>query len=181
MKKLLITVLSVVLCLSLVACGGAKTETSTDITPDVDAASVGGQHWAAFVAAKEANPAATAEELANTLISLEINQFMGMAMPMEVGAEYFPGFDNATITGYTSAANFMPMIGSIAYVGYVFELEEGADVAAFVQNLTDNANPRWNICVQADQTVVGSVGNTVFFLMCPASYDMPAEEGGMAL
>ena len=180
MKKLLIAVLSVVLCLSLVACGGTKADI-TGITPDVDATSVGGQHWAAFVAAKEANPAATAEELANTLISLEINQFMGMATPMEVGAEYFPGFDNYAITGYTSAANFMPMIGSIAYVGYIFELEEGADVAAFVQNLTDNANPRWNICVQADQTVAGSVGNTVFFLMCPASYDMPTEEGGMAL
>ena len=179
MKKLLTLVLSIVLCVSLVACGGKK---STDIIPEVDANSVGGQHWAAFVEQVEANPEATVEDIANALIGLEINQFMGMAMPMEVGAEYFPGFDNYAITGYTSAANFMPMIGSIAYVGYVFELAEDADVAAFVQSLTDNCNPRWNICVQAEQTVAGSKGNKVFFLMCPATYEMPDEAaGGMAL
>lgn len=178
MKKILIALLSVVLCVSLVACGGSKT---TDITPEVDAASVGGQHWAKFVSELEANPEATAEELANALIGLEINQFMGMAMPIEDGMEYFPGFDNYVITGYTSAANFMPMMGSIAYVGYIFELAEDADVAAFVKALTDNANPRWNICVEADQTVVGTKGNKVFFIMCPSSYDMPTDDGGMAL
>jgi len=177
MKKLLTLVLSVVLCASLVACGGAK---SSDITPDVDAESVGGQHWAKFVAEVEANPEATVEDLANALVTLEINQFMGGAMPVD--PEFFPGFDNYKPENYEAGAMFMPMIGSIAYVGYVFELAEGADVAAFVQGLKDNANPRWNICVEADQTVVGTKGNKVFFLMCPASYEMPEEAmGGMAL
>lgn len=177
MKKLLTVLLSVVLCVSLVACGRSK---STDIIPEVDETSVGGIHWNAFVEAKAANPEATAEELANTLVTLEINQFMGGAMPVDPA--YFPGFDNYAVTGYESGAMFMPMIGSIAYVGYVFELAEDADVAAFVQGLVDNANPRWNICVEADQTVAGSQGTTVFFLMCPASYDMGGEDvGGMAL
>ena len=180
MKKILALVLTLVLAVSMVACGGKK---STDIVPEADAASVGGQHWAAFVSYVEANPEATTEEIANALVTLEINQFMGGAMPIEAGAEYFPGFDNYVPTGYVSAANFMPMIGSIPYVGYVFELAEDADVAAFVQALTDNCNPRWNICVEAEQTVVGSKGNKVFFLMCPASYDMgeDAGMGGMAL
>lgn len=178
MKKFLTLVLSLVLCVSLVACGGKK---STDIIPEVDAASVGGQHWAAFVEQVAANPEATVEELANALVTLEINQFMGGAMPVD--PEYFPGFDNYKPEGYTSGAMFMPMIGSIAYVGYVFELAEDADVAAFVQALTDNCNPRWNICVEADQTVAGSQGNKVFFLMCPATYEMPEDgaAGGMAL
>ncbi len=176
MKKFLALVLTLVLCVSIVACGGKK---STDITPEVDAASVGGQHWTAFVSYVEANPEATTEDIANALIALEINQFMGGAMPIEVGAEYLPGFDNYVPTGFASAANFMPMIGSIPYVGYVFELAEDADIAAFVQALTDNANPRWNICVEADQTVIGTKGNKVFFLMCPASYDMPTEDAGM--
>lgn len=191
MKKIIALVLSIIVCLSLVACGNndtAPVETtapaanaSADITPDVDADSVGGQHWAKFVSELEANPAATADELANALVSLEINQFMGMAMPMEVGAEYFPGFDNYVIEGYEACANFMPMIGSIAYVGYIFDLADDADVEAFAKNLTDNCNPRWNICVAADQTVVGSKGSTVFFLMCPATYEMGGEDAGMAL
>ncbi len=187
MKKIIALVLSIMLCLSFVACGGktvdenAPETNSTDIIPTVDAESVGGQHWAKFVSELEANPEATADELANALISLEINQFMGMATPMEVGTEYFPGFDNYVIEGYESCANFMPMMGSIAFVGYVFELSEDADVAAFVENLTANCNPRWNICVEADQTVVGSKGNTVFFLMCPATYEMGGEDAGMAL
>lgn len=174
MKKFLTLVLTIVLCASLVACGGKK---STDITPSVDAASVGGQHWDAFVSYIEANPDATVEDIANALVTLEINQFMGGAMPVD--PEYFPGFDNYKPEGYTTGAMFMPMIGSIAYVGYVFELGEDADVAAFVEALTANANPRWNICVQADQTVAGSKGNKVFFLMCPASYDMPTDDAGM--
>ena len=65
------------------------------------------------------------------------------------------------------AAVSEPMIGSIAFVGYVFVLEDGIDAASFVQTLLDNADPRWNICVEAEETVADYVGSTVFFLMCP--------------
>ena len=37
-----------------------------------------------------------------------------------------------------------------------------------MKQLTDNCNPRWLVCVEADQVVVGAVGNQVFFLMCPS-------------
>ena len=202
MKKLLITLLTVILCLGLVACGTPETTTadttadttattdapeapetaSSNITPEVEDGTVGAHHWNGFAAALAENPAMTAEELANALLHLEVdgaplNQFMGGAMLWE-DTEYFPGFDNFQITGYKEAAIFMPMMGSIAYVGYVFELEEDADVAAFVDTLNANCNPRWQICVTADQTVVGSVGNKVMFLMCPATYEMPEEAFG---
>ena len=193
MKKLLIAVLTVALCMGLVACGNTEetTEVTTEATVETSEVveettaavegdlTVGQIHANAFEQFIADYDKSTAEELANKLVSLEINQFMGGAMPVD--GEYFPGFDNYIPEGYVSGAMFMPQIGSIAYVGYVFELAEDADAEAFANTLTDNCNPRWNICVQADQTVVGSVGNTVFFLMCPASYDMPAEEGGMAL
>ena len=192
MKKFLLTVLIFALSVSLVACGGKKDTAVTtdapvstdapangDITPDVGADTVGGKHWAAFVAEKTANAAITVEELANKLVSLEINQFSGGAMAVEPG--FLSGFDNYEVKDFETGVTFCPMIGSIPYVGYVFELAEGADVAGFVKGLTDNANPRWNICVTADQTVIGSVGNTVFFLMCPATYDAPVADGGMAL
>jgi len=65
----------------------------------------------------------------------------------------------------------MPMMGSIAFVGYVFELEDGADVSAFINNLRSSANMRWNICVEAEEMVTGSVGNKVFFVMCPKTLE----------
>ncbi len=183
MKKLLVALLILTLSVSLIACGkdkdpGVTTDAPVttapadgNLTPTVDENTVGGKHWAAFVAEKTANPAITAEELAGKLVMMEINQFMGGTMPVEPG--FLSGFDNYEVTGFESGVMFCPMIGSIAYVGYVFDLAEGADVAAFVKGLTDNANPRWNICVTADQTVAGAIGNTVFFLMCPETYEVP--------
>ena len=139
------------------------------IDPKADANTLGGKLWNAFVAAKEEKPEITAEEMANLLVTNEVIQFMGGAIPVEANQEFFNGFDEYKITGYESGAVYMPMIGSIPFIGYIFELAEGADVNAFIKNLNDNANPRWNICVTAEQTVVGAYGTTVFFLMCPTS------------
>ncbi len=203
MKKTLSLVLALVLVLtlafSMVACGGNKddvkdpetTETpagtdtqapvDTDETPADTDETPAGETWGktllgVFNDAIAANPAATAEELAQTVISHESILFMGGAMPMEAGAEWMPGF-NEVPTGWATCANFGPMMGSIAFVGYIFTLEEGADVDAFKATLEANANPRWQICVTADETIVENVGNTVFFLMCPFSNnpDVPAE------
>lgn len=141
------------------------------IEPAVDANTLGGKLWNAFVTTKTEKPEISAEELANLLVTNEAILFMGGAMPLESNQEFFNGFDDYKITGYESGALYMPMIGSIPFIGYIFELAEGADVAAFVQTLSDKANPRWNICVTAEQTVAGAYGNTVFFLMCPTSLE----------
>ena len=60
---------------------------------------------------------------------------------------------------------------TVIFVGFVFVLEDGADVEGFKQMLSDNANLRWNICTEAEELVVESSGNTVFFLMCPATME----------
>jgi hypothetical protein len=153
-------------------------ESNGIIAPTVDAGTLGETMWNAFQDAITANSAVSMEELANTLITNPVIQFFGGAMPIEVGAEFFSGFGEYKITGYESAAMFAPMMGSIAFVGYVFDLAEGTDVNAFIKGLTDNADPRWNICVTADQTVVGAIQDKVFFLMCPASMGDGSEEGG---
>jgi len=152
----------------------AETTTETPVedkaaivAPNVDANTVGGKLWNAFVATKEEKPEISAEEMANILVTNEEIKFMGGAMALEANQEFFNGFDEYKITGYESGAVYMPMIGSIPFIGYVFELPAGADVDAFIKNLGDNANPRWNICVTADQTVIGAYETTVFFLMCP--------------
>lgn len=145
-------------------------------TPDAPAeggATVGNELAAIF----SGNNDGTCEEIANNLITEGELPFAAGAMTVEEGL--LTGFDNAEITGFTDAAVFMPMIGSIPFVGYVFELEEGTDVEAFKQNLADNANQRWNICVSADETVIESDGNKVFFVMSPSQFEeAPADETG---
>lgn len=94
-----------------------------------------------------------------------------MAGAMEVEPGFLSGFDNAEITGFKSGAVFQPMIGSIAFIGYVFELEDGVSSSDFIANLKNSANLRWNICVEAEEMVAGNVGNKVFFVMCPKAFE----------
>lgn len=137
------------------------------LTPQVEENTTGAKLWAEFQQAVTQNNSATPQELATTLVESMADTFFGEATQLEKNAEFFTGFDNYRITGYKDGAVYMPMMGSIAFVGYVFEVEDGTDPAAFLKNLTDNCNTRWNICVEADQVVAGAIGNRVFFLMCP--------------
>lgn len=110
----------------------------------------------------------SAEEMANQLVSYDWIPFGGMAMAVEPG--YLAGFSEE-IDGFETGATFGPVISSIPFVGYVFRLEEGADVAAFVENLKEQADLRWNICTEADEMVCEAVDNTVFFVMSPAQFE----------
>ena len=110
-----------------------------------------------------------AQEIAEALLTNPAIKFGGGAMPVEEGL--LSGFDNAEIKGFKSGVMFAPMIGSIPFVGYIFELENAADVAGFISTLEKNANRRWNICVEADEMVTGSAGNKVFFVMCPSTLE----------
>ncbi len=132
----------------------------------VSGESLGQTLLAEFMAMDSSTDAYT---MAETLIGHEMIQFMGGAMEVEPGL--LSGFDNYEVTGFEKGAMFGPMMGSIAFVGYIFELPEGADVDAFVIGLKDNANPRWQICVAADETIVEVNGNKVFFLMSPLTLE----------
>ena len=157
MKKILSLVLCAAMVLTLVACGSKK---GGDLSP-------ANTLKAEFV--ELAKGGESALQIAEKLVTNKIIPFAGGAMEVEPGL--LSGFDNYEVKGFKSGAVFMPMIGSIAFVGYVFELEAGADVNAFVNELTTNANPRWNICVEAEETVTGTEGNMVFFCMSPLSFE----------
>lgn len=157
MKKILSLVLCAAMVLTLVACGSKK---GGDLSP-------ANTLKAEFV--ELAKGGESALQIAEKLVTNEIIPFAGGAMEVEPGL--LAGFDNYEVKGFKSGAVFMPMIGSIAFVGYVFELEAGADVNAFVNELASNSNPRWNICVEAEETVTGTEGNMVFFCMSPLSFE----------
>lgn len=110
-----------------------------------------------------------AESIANQLIANKIIPFMPAVMPVEEGL--LNGFGDAEITGFKEGAMFGPMIGSIPFIGYVFELKDETDVNQFISTLKSNANLRWNICTEADEMAVCSVDKKVFFVMCPKYFE----------
>ena len=193
MKKLVSTLLIGVLSVSLVACGNnnaendtnnnannntngvvVETQTSETQVPEttennaaVNGESLGTILAADFVTQVTANENATALEIAEAVLTNEKIAFAGATMEVEPGL--LNGFGNAEITGFSEGAMFGPMIGTIPFIGYIFTLEDGTDVEAFKDNLKTNGDLRWNICTEADEMVVESAGNKVFFVMCPSS------------
>lgn len=144
-------------------------ETTEEAGNNVSGDTVGSMLLEEFHALKAENTAITAQEMADAILANPMIQFEGATMEVEEGL--LTGFGNAEITGFTDGVMFAPMIGSIPFVGYVFTLEDGADVEAFMQLLKDNADPRWNICVEAEETVVENADNMVFFVMCPSQFE----------
>ena len=147
--------------LSVTVLAGCSNNTNTD-TPST----VGGMMYQQFTEVAEGK---TALEIAEALATSETLPFMGGALEIEPG--FLSGFDNYEVTGFSKGAMFAPMMGTIPFVGYIFELEEGADVEAFKTSLKDNANLRWNICTEAEEMTVENKGNMVFFLMSPTEFE----------
>lgn len=188
MKKIFAVVLSVALVFGMMACGKKedKKDGTTDnkvteektmvIKPEFAAGSAGEIFWNAFVAEKEANPEVAPIDVATVLSTNPIIPFAVGASEVEPG--YLAGFSE-DIKDFEKAATFNAMMGSIAFVGYVFDLADGADVNAFIANLESKANPRWNVCVAADYTQIGAYGNTVYFIMYPADMDNASANPGV--
>ncbi len=141
------------------------------IAPSVEAGTMGQTLWNIFQTTLSENPDMEIASLANILATDPSLPFTGTTSSLEADAEYFVGFGDYRITGFDSAWIYAPMMGSYAFVGYVFELSEDTNVNEFITSLTDHCDPRWNICVEAEQTVAGAVGNTVFFVMCPGGVE----------
>lgn len=182
MKRFIALLLALIMVLSLAACGEKKEE-NNDAPANTPAASpeaspeapseepkkepetFGEEVYFLFEDAIAATPDATAQELADAIVNSGALPFAGATMPVEAGL--LSGFGNTEIKGFEEGVMFAPMIGSIAFVGYIFKLADGADIDGFMKTLEDNADPRWNICVTAEETIVEKNGNTVFFLMSP--------------
>ena len=190
MKKIIVLLMVVLMMMAMVACGNTDTPSTddganTDVSSsDVSSSDVSSNDTSSeatatvgetLLAAFKADSTGTAQEVADRLINNPIIQFMGGATPIEEGL--LSGFDNTEIKGFKEGAMFAPMMSSIAFVGYIFELNDGADVEAFKTTLKDSANLRWNICVEAEELIVENEGNKVFFLMCPKSFEQPEIEG----
>lgn len=113
----------------------------------------------------EVDTATDLEELANSLLADEcFKEVATGTMVVEPG--FLSGFE-AEITGFNNGVMFSPMIGTIPFVGYLFETD---DTDALVNQLTENYQLNWNICTTADEMLVKTHGNYVFFVMSPYSF-----------
>ena len=186
MKKILALVLATLMILSFVACNTPATseESSTpnESTPAPAPAGPTDAELAANV---------SLEVLANTLINkyaeladieTEFNNMMAEmdeadripfeeyltycleVTPIEANAEWLMGIEEAP-TGYTEAYCYQPSMMGVAFIGYVFRLEDTTNVEAFKQALCDNAIFNWNICTFANTIVCENFENIVLFSM----------------
>ena len=163
MKKIIAIIMAVLMMFAMVACSN-NTDDSAD--------TVGAKLLADF----QSDASGSAQDIADRIIQNEVIQFMGTTMPVEEG--FLVGFDETEIKGFKEGVMFAPMIGTIPFVGYIFTLDDSADVEGFKTTLKDSANLCWNICTQAEELVVESEGNTVFFVMCPTTFEeAPADDG----
>ena len=179
MKKLLCVVLAGAMLASITACGAKTTDTkpaettvaATEATTEArkEPETLGEALLFDFEDRVAENAEATAQELAEGILTNELILFQGGAMPVEEG--YLMGFDNVEVKGFEEAVMFAPMIGTIPFVGYVFDTENAESAEALAAVLTENANPRWNICTEAEETVSGVADDKVFFVMCPKSLE----------
>lgn len=197
MKKSLVYFLTAAMALSITACGGKATETTaeetaieettmeetseaeteeaseseeeTENSADGETTSVAHTLLADFHTLAEENADMSAQEIAASIISNEIILFAADTVPVEEGL--LTGFGNTEITGFEDGAMFGPIIGSIPFVGYIFEASDEAAADELSALLEENANPRWNVCTEAEETVVETDGNKVFFVMSPISLE----------
>lgn len=145
-----------------------KPEDKPTQAPEVTEKTLGNTLLADFKA--KANAGMSAEEIANGLLTNPAILFSGVTNPVAPG-DYLPGFNDAEIKGFKSGVAFMPMIGSIPFVGYVFELDGSVGASSFISSLKSNANLRWLVCAEAEEMVAGSANDKVFFVMCPKSLE----------
>ncbi len=165
MKKWLVAILTMALVFSLFACNkadssdantGSNENVEDNGEEEIEVNSVGTAYQSVFAASDKATAAEAVEEL------LTVTAANTELVSMEVQEGYLNGF-TGEVTGFSSGVMFSPMIGSIPFVGYVFESD---DPDALLDTLTDLADPAWNVCTQADETVSYIRDNLVFFLMC---------------
>lgn len=177
MKKIAALMLALTMLISIVACGG-NNETTTGTTATTEGTTVATDNTTTDVATTtEATTAATTEagtkitvsveEAANAVIAkvaeLTENMMVPMGMMMEPG--YLTGF-NSEIAGFAECFCFMPMIGTIPFVGYVFRVSDASQADEFLKTLEDNTNMRWNLCTAADTKVVSIHGDLILYVLC---------------
>ncbi len=176
MKKMIAPMTAVEMTVSLAACGSKPADNS---------AAQGGAETESYMEAlpEDASPAqiviadfkdkvlsgeyADCEALGTAMAEAEYLPFMGAGMPIEEG--WLNGFTEE-VSGFNAGYMFGPAIGSIPFIGYVFQVDAPTS-SDFQDKLKSIADLRWNICTEADEMLSGEANDYVCFVMAPASFE----------
>ncbi len=137
----------------------ADEPSETTSAPEIDTSTLGMRIYAEFLNA--VNEGKDLPSIIEIISDSDVTEYDCLSMDVEAG--YLNGFDDQ-ISGFTSATMISPVIGSVPFVVYVFESD---NPSALKDELLAHADPRWNICTEADETVCEVSGNYVFFCMVP--------------
>lgn len=167
MKKPIVLVLgTTILATSLMftACSDDKKTKETGSDVETESTSVIGDTLGSSIYAAFLNTMPDKDNVLEAAEAIATEDITGYNC---VTAEIQPGFLNgftSDITGFNEGAMFAPVIGSVPFVGYIFETD---DPDSLKDTLLANCDPRWNICTEADETFCQTYENYVFFVMCP--------------
>lgn len=158
MKKILTSLLVVLLALALVGCSKADDSVAAD-------ANTTEGKLAEILKEELKNSDDLLTVVNNMLDKQDAVPYMLMAMECEEG--WLNGFDG-DVTGFSKAVVFSPAIAQ-PFIGYVFETDNKEDLK---KALDAQANLRWNICTEADYKAIVDLDDThIFFLMTPNNFD----------
>ena len=134
MKKIITLTLVAAMLLAFVSCGNAEkapeettdkieqNENTNDTTEETKSEGTVGE---TLLADFKANATKDPQSIADAVLANPVLGFMPATMPVEEG--FLNGF-NEEIKGFKEGVMFGPAIGTIPFVGYVFVLDDGADV-----------------------------------------------------
>lgn len=106
------------------------------------------------------------EKVAKKIAENEILEISVDASQVKSG-DYLSGFQKE-IKDFKNAYVIRPMIGTIPFLAYIFEVENANE---FAEELKSNADLRWNICTEADEMYAVVSGDYVFFVMSPKNFE----------
>lgn len=165
MKKTLALILALTLLCSLMACSkkdqpaaGTTTDQAADAGPGISSENKYAQQIIDIFYA-EIRKGTEAEAILR-----QIEEAVGMSCEV---AEMPEGYLNAfsdEVTGFQKCTGLFPMIGAQPFVCYIFEAENAAE---YGESLKKIADPRWNICTEAEEMVVMNYENYLLFAMVP--------------
>lgn len=158
MKKLIALVLSLILVLSLAACGGnratpteAPTQAPTEAPTEAPAAYTG-----------------TLTELVTAIYEKQPLEF-SVADPMAIDLadsyqlSYFMGLTDGSKV--SEAVYSEPFIGSQPYSMVAVRVKDAADASAVAEEMRGGIDTRKWVCVEADDLHVGAYGDVVLLVM----------------
>ena len=172
MKKKIAWILLAAMTLTFAACGN-KAGNSTTIDGSIQEG--------------------TSENLQGSCADI-LNEIYETATTEDDYFSYADEFENVSITDdmeeyvlgttdidFTDSVYSAPMMSSIAYQCVILRVSEDQDVEEAKKLLSENADPRKWICVEAESVVVENIGDVILFIMADNDVAEAAKEALLAL